>query len=292
MRRLSFIALLFLSAYGYAQFPMVGSGRQVYRPDQVDSLFYWFDAQDLATITTTNNKVTQWDDKGPFGYDVVQADTSKAPTYSATSGPGGSTAALTFDGTNDFLASASHFWGSDDLTVFVVMKFGNATRDALETVAAKSEATTPSNQRQWQLQARPAVESYRRQLYTFKDGGAVNLAYVYDGAKSTNYECNVLTLNGTGVNSWFTDGANQSIVNTLGGTGDWTILNLNSTPFIVGATNVLSTPSSFLQGSISEIIVFSRALTNAERQGIEAYLSSKYNIALQNKQKPKVIIQN
>lgn len=289
MRRLSFIALLFLSAYGYAQFPMVGSGRQVYRPDQVDSLFYWFDAQDLATITTTNNKVTAWADKGPFGYDVVQADTSKAPTYSATSGPGGSTAALTFDGTNDFLASASHFWGSDDISIFAVVKFANATRDAAETIVAKFYTTT--NERQWRLYGTAASTSYAIFSRYHNDGQVANYTQSSYSSKSTTWKVHSV-INAVSSQSVFEDGADIKPDNSLAGTGNGVIYNNSNNYLEIAAINSRGTASTFLQGSISEIIVFSRTLTNAERQGIEAYLSSKYNIALQNKQKPKVIIQN
>ena len=95
-------------------------------PLDVDSLFYWYAAD--QGVTTNNNKVTQWNDLSGNGWHVTQADTSMAPSFEATGGPG-SKPTMTFDGTDDFMASAAHWWGSDDLTMFVVMKFGNATRD-------------------------------------------------------------------------------------------------------------------------------------------------------------------
>lgn len=289
MRRLIFIALLFLTSYTYAQFPMVGSGRAVYRPDQVDSLFYWFDAQDISTITTTNNKVTAWNDKSGNDYHVTQADTSKAPTYSATSGPGGSTGAMTFDGTDDFLASAAHFWGSDDITVFVVMKFANATRDTFNFVLTRWNYTNAK--RQWQFSTGnntsdpPNYRPFFRTVHTVTSG---KIYQIPDGS-NTAFALHSISVNGSGTETWAIDGASKVVTETnLSGT----YAIQDATDYLLIGTQNFPSPGLYARISISEIIVFSRAITNAERQGIEAYLSSKYNLALQNKQKPKVIIQN
>jgi len=244
-------------------------------PLDLDSLFYWY-AADVG-VTTNNNKVTQWNDLSGNGHHVTQADTSKAPTYSATGGPN-SRPTMTFDGTNDFMASAAHFWGSDDLTVIAVMKFANATRDAFEQIIARGEIT--GNVRQWQLRGSGVSLSYSNDIVVFRDGGGANSNRASNDAKSTSFR--VLS----GVNSpastridFYINGSSSGSSETTGGTGDYTVYDAVNKVGL-GAANVGTTPSAFLQGSISEIIVYSRALTTAERENLEKnYLCKKYGLA-------------
>ena len=245
-------------------------------PLDVDSLFYWF-AADVG-VTTNNNKVTQWNDLSGNGYHVTQADTSKAPTYSATGGPG-SKPTMTFDGTNDFLASAAHFWGSDDLTVFVVMKHNNATLNQQESIIARLQTTT--NERQWILYGRESALSYRNQFNWYNTGTstASELREAYTGTKSTTWKVAAIikeAANNT-LTSWHYDGASQSI-SYGSSTGNATVLDNANNYVSIGAVNIRSTPVNFLLGSISEIIVFSRALTATERLAMENYLNRKYDL--------------
>jgi hypothetical protein len=242
-------------------------------PLDLDSLFYWF-AADVG-VTTNNNKVTQWNDLSGNGYHVTQADTSKAPTYSATGGPG-SRPTLTFDGTDDFLASAAHFWGSDDLTVIVVMKFANATRNAQEVVIRKGESV--GNNRQFYVMGQNSSNSFVIDFSVFKDGGAVNyVAYLF-AQKYNTYKLQSCISDGAGVVTANIDGNTQSVTRSANGSGDDTIKNSSSSKTSIGVANPDGTPAAFLQGSISEIIVFSRALTTTERTAVENYLNKKYDL--------------
>jgi hypothetical protein len=236
-------------------------------PLDLDSLFYWF-AADVG-VTTNNNKVTQWNDLSGNGYHVTQADTSKAPTYSAMGGPG-SRPTMTFDGTDDFLASAAHFWGSDDLTVIVVMKFANATRDAFEEIVTRNRIT--GGNRQWQLLGGNTADSYLLRFATSSLGTAESESTLKDGAKSSSFS--IISVVSTGsAGTWFTDGSTASTTGSV-----TTIYNSSITQLGIGCNRAGDTSNLFLQGSISEIIVFSRALTTGERTAIENYLNKKYDL--------------
>jgi hypothetical protein len=250
-------------------------------PLDVDSLFYWY-AADVG-VTTNNNKVTQWNDLSGNGHHVTQADTSKAPTYSATGGPN-SRPTMTFDGTDDFLASAAHFWGSDDLTVIVVMKFGNATRDVQEIFLARG--ITSGSRAQWNfrgLNDQPGTTSdYRFRFFYFKDGGVTNFTHqtnVSGSTKSTSYKTYSHVGNVGTAQNIFINGASEAYTAVVTGTGDNTIYDNADPGIVIGAIDETA-PSNFFQGSISEIIVYSRALTTAERSGLEQnYLCKKYGLA-------------
>ena len=243
-------------------------------PLDVDSLFYWY-AADVG-VTTNNNKVTQWNDLSGNGHHVTQADTSKAPTFEATGGPN-SRPTMTFDGTDDFLASAAHFWGSDDLTVIVVMKFANATRDVNESIVGR-HSTTPLAQ--WRIFGRNAAGSYAFRYVVSRDGTNPNEFYSDFSTKPTSFRAISFVSFGNITPDAFVDGAAQTETNATAGTGNGTVFDSADNGVSVGATNALTTPVGFLQGSISEIIVFSRALTTGERSGLEQnYLCKKYGLA-------------
>ena len=82
-------------------------------PLDLDSLFYWF-AADVAVYDSAGTSISNgegvgtWTDLSGNGYDVVQADTTKDPRWCATCGPGGKPA-ISFNGVDEFLASAQRF---------------------------------------------------------------------------------------------------------------------------------------------------------------------------------------
>jgi hypothetical protein len=75
----------------------------------------------------------------------------------------------------------------------------------------------------------------------------------------------------------YIDGASQTFTITSGFTGNGTVYD-GTRALAIGALTTASTPNAFLQGSISEIIVYSRALTTGERTAIENYLNKKYDL--------------
>jgi hypothetical protein len=255
------------------QMGMRGTGKPIYYPQQLDSLFYWFKADEgvfdsLGNSIATDEGVGEWRDFSGNNYHVTQATNTARPVYKATGGPG-SKPAIQFDGTNDFLASAAHWWGSDDLTVIVVMKHANATRDAVETFFARWQATNP--RRQFALDGATTALSYVRRYIVAADG--INGTVSTGTAKQATYEVISWTSAGSGTPTLHANGSAQSVSGAT-----TTIVNGSDTKASVGALNIDTTPINFLQGSISEIIVYSRALSADERVGVEQYLKAKYGL--------------
>lgn len=251
-------------------------------PLDLDSLFYWFAADvgvtdSLGGAIATDEGVGTWNDLSGNGYHVTQTTNGARPVYKATGGPG-SKPCIQFDGSNDFLASAAHWWGSDDITFFVVMKFGNATRDASEVLLGKYETVSPANTRQWLLTSGPTSLSYRMR-WVWTAGGGTTIDESSFSAKSTSFQCLVLATQGSNATTTARiDGASQTMTDRVPGVTLTTIYNaaINLDIGAIGSTG--GTVSSFLQGSISEIIVYSRDLTATERAAIENYLNKKYDL--------------
>jgi hypothetical protein len=187
---LSLLVALPCTSWGQMQMGMRGKGKPLYAPQQLDSLFYWFKADEGVfdslgnAITTDDVGVAEWRDFSGNNYHVTQSTNGARPVYKTTGGPG-SKPTIQFDGTNDFLASAAHFWGSDDLTVIVVMKFANATRNVVESVVQKFESA--GNHRQWRFYGLNTAESYAHFLRLHDTGVATSYSQAAFSQKSTDW---------------------------------------------------------------------------------------------------------
>ena len=52
-----------------------------FNPKSITGCQLWFDASDNATVISSANKVSQWNDKSDNGYSVVQPTSANQPTY-------------------------------------------------------------------------------------------------------------------------------------------------------------------------------------------------------------------
>jgi len=161
-------------------------------PLGVDSLFYWFDAgqgvtDSLGGTIATDEGVGTWNDLSGAGRHVTQTTNTDRPVYKATGGPG-SKPCIQFDGTDDWLNSAAHWWGSDDITTIVVMKFANATRNTVENVFRKGNSS--DNKRQFNFSAQNTTGSYRFENFSFKDGTATNYNLYHGSVARCCGKCN------------------------------------------------------------------------------------------------------
>lgn len=247
-------------------------------PSNIDSLVFWYDASwgvtdSLGGAIATDEGVGRWADRSGNGHDLIQSTDTQRPVYKATGGSN-STPALQFDGTNDWLASDTTFyWGADEITLYAVVKFANATRNTVELVIQKGEAV--GDLRQWQFYGQNTAASYRLEgnLYASGTSASGNTFYATTNTKHTAWKLHVIQAVSS-VASWYTNNTDITLTDAV----TTTIFNSSATPVSVGAGNVTSTPASFLQGTVSELFGFSRNLTVAERNALELYVNQKYAI--------------
>jgi hypothetical protein len=243
----------------------------------------WLDAADSSTITLSSSKVTQWNDKSVNGYNFTQATSGNQPTYSTASLNTLNT--ITFTSANStFLTgtASTTFMGTNSLSVYGVFKTNNNTSSS--SVFAKSLAGGAAG----------------RILYAVRDGG--NPGYINSGIGTTGQNAYANTLSDTyTAGAWRVHGfvsdrsgwtttlfQNGSLIATTTITADTTTNLTNAYPMIIGGYNTstgsVSPPLGgyYLDGAVAEILVFSTALTTAQRQTIEGYLARKWGLTISN----------
>ncbi len=171
---------------------------------------------------------------------------------------------LRFDGIDDYLLSSLPLMATDQLTVFMVCKrsawVSRATTASFTNVADGGDGFTPTTfvfsseaSAATFVSERGGVGAITTQPHPGNNKPYI-LASIFNG---TN---NILYLNGSASTTGITSG------------------NFLIDRVVVGSRIAGNNPNISWNGDISEIIVFDKALSVAERKGVEAYLSQKYGI--------------
>jgi hypothetical protein len=244
---------------------------QIFDPRSISGCQLWFDGADVSTLTLSGNSVSQWRDKAR-GFHVTSGGTS--PTYNT------STRAVTFNG-NGYLINSTFSYALATRSVFLVCSQTSA-----------SSTTTFEGFLVFGASNVTDYDNINAIVYNGRGTNAIaNLSFGvffrYSQNNIGDYRLNYLTSttptpfgiyadvfsNPSG--TLFVNGATTTSDSIAGSIG-------TSTGFFLGARNDFGngTYRSFLNGSISEVIVFNTALTTAQRQAIEGYLARKWNISL------------
>ena len=230
----------------------------------------WLDASNSSsvrngsgTVATAGQGVGTWYNVAAGATGSVKAtNSSTRPVYgSATMG---GKPVISFDGSDDALYTTSTYANTGNrLTAFVVMRNTAITTNYARSVSfvGATSGNDYDNVGNWCLDS----GSNGTSLYVERNGGhaqgslpAVNVAYiaevVFDGTNCTTY------VNGTMLGTPFASTGNFNLSKVAVGAG-WS----------AGAAQ-----SWCLTGDIAEVVVFNSALSTADRQTMEAYLTSKW----------------
>ncbi len=211
----------------------------------------WLDGSDASTlfkdtagtqpVASPNDPVALWKDKSGNARNATQAIAANQPTYQAAVQNGLS--AVRFDAANDGMLSGLAATGGD-LSVFAVYDFRG-------TDTGLHRAIQGSNN--WLLGPYAGQYRYHAGNWVGTPPGVTQYQFIYQTAVqnatlATNY------VNGTSYGTL----ANPIYPGTvsLGGSGMY--------------------PGEILNGDIAELLVYTTALTAAQRQAVEAYLASKW----------------
>ena len=171
--------------------------------------------------------------------------------------------ALLFDGTNDFFSFNGNFLVGSDYTIFVVE--ARNSNKAMNYFLAGNDGSQNSN----------LHLGYRTDILI------TQAHYSNDINKNvSNFTSTVLRMH-----SFVFSKISGKAIYTNGGTGSFDGSNNNKLPLTSYQGSMIgnfywNSGSYYYQGSIAEIIFYTRALTDKERQGVEAYLSKKWGIKL------------
>ena len=226
-------------------------------PDSVAGLQAWYKVDD--GVGTSGTAVTDWADKGPNGYDMSQGNSSYQPTMVLNQAGGHKS--VDFDGSNDFVSDGDHevHSNTDGLTIITVVK-----PDATSYGVIASKFDYAVSQRQWRLAT------------TSLDVQEVPNAWSTDSVARGDPEPGKFHVISGG---WAPGSAAQFYIDSrLRSTAALAVNDMTDTAaeLILGADNAGA--HGQLNGMVSEVIIYNRALTEAERLGVEQYLQQKYDL--------------
>lgn len=234
---------------------ILGMGRQgmlsrpPLSPRNIAGLTLWLDASQITGLSN-GDPVAQWDDRSGNANHATQGTAAKRPTYQSAAMNG--RPAVVFDGVDDYLKATNTATGGD-LTIF-----------AVATISAY------------------LITNQIVLRYIFGDPGRMGLRVSNNNDLAFWGGTDGVGGGDVALNTPFVATASRaSTAATAALNGDkytGTITNAPpDTPYAIGGDVAVS---QFLAGSISEVIVYNRALSDAERKRVERYLGSKYGIAV------------
>lgn len=261
--------------FGYAGFGPFGyryvdGGVAFSDPTSIDGLVLWLDASDATTITDTAGAVNQWDDKSANAYAFTQTLTARPTTGTTTIN---SKNVLVFDGNDRLVVTGTRApWvflhDGSPYTVFVVND-PNAI-NINQTLIATEDGTSTDGFRLLQLSA-TYDHTVRKSGGTSTVGNAATssvvatphlVSVVADVDNATAADRSALRVNGGAAVK-----NNASTVAPDAGSG--------SVPLSIGSRN----GSLWYAGVIAEIVIYNTALSDANRELVEAYLMTKWGIS-------------
>jgi hypothetical protein len=221
----------------------------------------WLKA-DAGVTLDGGGGVTQWDDQSGNGNHAIQSTASLAPTVLANAL--NNKPVLHFDGVDDYLSVASSpsvsFTG--DLTTFFVVRFTDFSN--YRAVWAKTANNFPAPTDYYILPG-----SGRPQVYRGSGTGAGLGSFASSVALTAGSYMTV----GFGIEGTT---CAHFLAGNVASSGSISVPTADTgAPLLIGTRGDLFTK---MKGEIAEIVIYSRALTPAERASVADYLAQKYGI--------------
>jgi len=226
-------------------------------PSDYSDLAVWLRADSGVTFDIPTKKVSAWADKSGQNNNVSQVISSKQPLRHGYGGINDK-AYIGFDGTDDDFTSNGFSPIGTDFTIFEVSKIDGATNCIFGYQRIGASIYFGSN---------------NDQLYASVSDGSQSITTKTLVNNSSTNHIGIFKKNNISINLEYYDSTNTILKNFSNlGFDNTTTFNLN--PFTIGSNN----SSQFLDGNISEVIVYNRALSNNEIADVRSYLNLKYKI--------------
>lgn len=215
----------------------------------------WFDAKS-GPVVGSGGAVTTWQDRSGNGRDAT-APVGSEPTLSDN--VFGPHQAVSFDG-GEYLEFDGSFLANTDYTVFAVVQRRSSTNPNHYL-----GGTTESNNQNLHLGWRTSTELTHAQ-WGLGAGNDYNINVAPFNATDLRPELHVFRHSSTEGKSTFIDGSLEA-----------NSTNESSLASFDGAAIGRFRTSDFFTGDVAEILIYTEALSDADRVGIESYLTSKWN---------------
>lgn len=243
-------------------------------PRRISSIAGWWDASDSSTVTLNGTSVSQLNDKSGLGRNASQGTAANQPGTTTIN----SKNAMLFDGSNDHLTLGAGLFGfahTDSFSVFAVVK--RTSDSGIGCIWGKQEssgfargyaltvfstASSPSNILGLQMRNQAGVQAWRNSAWTFAQDPVV-VSTVYTGTGTVAG----MTLKQNGSERTYSTQSDTLAGNVI----------TNSVAACIGSRD--GGNLSF-NGTIGEIIVYSKALSASEVAAVERYLAGKWGVTL------------
>ena len=250
----------------YIELPIaywVEAASQLDNPIQT-GLQLWLKTDTLSSLSQ-DDKVASWTDSSN-GRNAVQSTVSSQPTLK--------TSAINGKSSVNFIASSGHsletpynaFINTEETTVFVVGKpdFGNnpiiSTEGSNKGFRVSMDASNKRAEVKWYNASAVLTTQATSNNSLDSVGSTISPSLIAFTIDDTNADAEADEL------KIYVNGKNPTVNSSMGG-----FIPQDSAALVVG---------NGFDGLISEIMVYNRVLTTAERQQVEGYLGRKYNIPL------------
>jgi hypothetical protein len=208
----------------------------------------------------SGTNVSRWADQSGHGADAAQPVAAAQPAFIASDFKG--KPALRFNGTSAFLGFNMPINGLTGMTILLVGN--NLTNQQGGSVDAQSSAISWGETAWWGMTYLSPFQS--GVAYRFGTTQAGNLPH-YNRPTSIGANFSLTTA----IKSGSTDTLYVNGQNVLSSSGKLDALAGSTNSGYIGRGDF----NTYFSGDISEIIVYSRALADAERQTVEAYLIAR-----------------
>jgi hypothetical protein len=223
-------------------------------------MIVWLKA-DNGVITDSSN-VTAWVDVSGSGINASQSVSSNQPTY--VSEIINDLPAVNFNGSAQFLRFPSGFADfTDGMSIFIVLEpTGFTTADARIVDFGDS-----SNLNSDVTLCQPTSESFG--LYIANSSGG-QTSVISNGIAQDSYQLIEVIFDGSSTATLFTGGVEGAQNISL-----YSIDNISRSGNYIGQSTA---GGAYFEGQIAEILIYNTALSDEERQGVESYISLRYNL--------------
>jgi hypothetical protein len=236
----------------------------------------WLDGADRSTLSLSGASVTQWRDKSGLNNHAYQDIVAVRPSYSTQAmnsrypgivftasieTPGNTTTPSNFT----FLHFPNAQGGTDNASYFVVFQSSNISRNAHIISNWKAQYGQLNAIQTNRFQASSATSYSPQNISATASLNPTLAAFTYSTGTTNTFTAGLNASYTTNITS-VTPPSSTADNNPLGIIGAY--LENVPTPYYGGTYN----------GSISEILIFTRALTLSQRQQMEGYLAWKWGL--------------
>ena len=223
----------------------------------LEGLELFLDAENLTGYSDTD-PIDTWADSSENGYDATATSTAR-PLYVADKGNG--QASVRFDGVNDYMTLGTPFAMDDELTIFAMV-----SRSDVSTVAKRQTIIGQSN----------TSNAVSLELELKMVNGLIPGVFTFETENLEEIRADELELvtyrkdgSGSGNRTVRQNGLPQEL------TTDTTDSYSASGTMEIGRRGLVSF-QQYLGGDLSALLIYNRALTDAEILQVENYLGARY----------------